>query len=556
MNEMTIGTRGSRLSLVQTEIVKKKLEEKSPGIKIKVKTIKTEGDLRQKEPLDKISGSGVFAKEIEKALLRHEIDMAVHSLKDLPTDLPIGLTIGAVLDRGDTRDVLISNNGLSLQELPKAAVVGTSSLRRKSQILNLRPDLTVKEIRGNVDTRLEKLDAGEYDAVVLASAGISRSGLIGRITEYLPISKMLPAPGQAALAVELREGDAEMEDLARKINDIDAQRAVSVERRFLSQLGGGCKVPIAAYADVNSGRTVLYGAVMDKEGKKIIRGSMSASLSSNIDIGSELAMELLEKGGAETLSSEDTPLKGKRILLTMSEDSAKEVRNECLELGMIPFGLPMIKIEPCSDYSELDKAIIGIENYDWIVFTSQNSLRYFFFRLSANKISPQKALGKIKIAASGKVADSIKNCGVKIDAFPKEHTPEKFLELMGDLDGKRILIPESNISIGSIAKAAGKRGASCDEIVSYMTLPMVYSSRHILDILEKGIDFIIFASPSGVKSLAESVGNDNIGYINRSKLAYIGGVTAEEGRRCGLNVDMIPRESSTEGLMKAIRQHG
>jgi len=258
-SRVVIGTRGSELALAQSEIVRQKLRAVEPGLAVEIKIIKTQGDVDASPiPLDTV-GKGWFTKEIEDALLAGSIDLAVHSLKDLPEDLPEGLRIGAFPEREDARDVLVSAGNLPLAGLRKGAVIGTDSMRRKMQILALRSDVTVESVRGNVPTRVKKLRDGHYDAIVIAAAGLIRLGLQKEIAHYFSVDEITPAPGQGILAVELRADDAARAELVKKINDPEAEAAATAERTFSARVGGGCKEPVGAYAAREGERMMLQG---------------------------------------------------------------------------------------------------------------------------------------------------------------------------------------------------------------------------------------------------------------------------------------------------------
>jgi hydroxymethylbilane synthase len=302
---LIIGSRGSKLALWQAGWVKARLAELHPHVEVPIEIIKTSGDVLKHEPLAVIGGKGVFTKELEEALLGGRIDIAVHSLKDLPTLLPPGLVIAAITAREDARDALVLREGLSLPQpsiksLPVGAVVGTSSPRRLSQLKHLRPDVIVKELRGNVDTRLRKLDAGEYEAVILASAGLLRLGLGHRISAPVEIEEMLPAVGQGALGLETRDDDAELLRLLAPLEDEGTRAACMAERALLRTLGGGCQLPIAAHAVVSDERLRLDALVAAVAGETIIRDSLEGSIRNAEQVGEELAARLL-KGGAEVL---------------------------------------------------------------------------------------------------------------------------------------------------------------------------------------------------------------------------------------------------------------
>lgn len=304
MQTITIGTRGSQLALWQAEYVKKCLNSHFPDLEISLQIIKTRGDRIQNRSLIGL-GKGVFTREIEFALLDGTVDLAVHSMKDLPTKLPDGLCIGAIPSREDPRDVLVSASGLSLEELPEKAQIGTTSPRRRAQLNFLRPDVTVVGTRGNLDTRLRKLRETDLDGLILAAAGIKR--LVGEetITEYFEVDTMVPAPGQGALGIEIREDDGEMRKLLRPINDENAELAVATERAVLSGLGGGCQVPIGVYASIKNGDLAIVGMVADYNGKRRVVAEELAAPKQAALMAERMAASLLSQGARELLSEED-----------------------------------------------------------------------------------------------------------------------------------------------------------------------------------------------------------------------------------------------------------
>ena len=286
MEKIKIGTRASKLALWQANFVAQILQENFP---VEIIKIQTTGDKILDAPLAKIGGKGLFTKEIENALLENKIDLAVHSLKDVPSELPAGFEIAAITRRENPFDAFVSNNFESLEYLPSGAVVGTSSLRRAAQILNLRPDLKIENLRGNVDTRLKKLDAGNFDAVILAAAGLERLGYGDRIKKIL--TEIIPAAGQGALAIEIRAGDKKIADAVKILHDEKTCAAVKFERDFLREIGGGCQIPVGVIAEENSARAVIASA----DGKKILRDSTE-----NLD-GATFAEKMLASGGREIL---------------------------------------------------------------------------------------------------------------------------------------------------------------------------------------------------------------------------------------------------------------
>jgi hydroxymethylbilane synthase len=297
---LIVGTRGSRLARRQTESVVALLQERCPDCRLEVRVLRTTGD-RHPEPLSAIAGEGVFTKELETALLAGEIDIAVHSLKDLPTELAHGLVVAAVARREDPRDALVSRDRTPLAKLPRGSRIGTGSVRRAAQLRLLRPDVKPVPIRGNVDTRLAKVESGEFDAVIVAAAALSRLGWLDRAAELIPLEAMLPAPGQGALAVETRGDDAEVLRIVATIDDRDSRLATAAERAFLRRLGGGCRIPVAALAIIKDGELRLDGVVVDPQGLRAFRGEMTGAPADAESLGERLAHSLLSEGASEIL---------------------------------------------------------------------------------------------------------------------------------------------------------------------------------------------------------------------------------------------------------------
>jgi len=301
--KLIIGSRGSELALWQTNFVKEKLEEFFPETKLEVKIIKTTGDKMLDVALAKIGDKGLFTSQIETALLNREIDLAVHSLKDLQTVQPAGLTIGAVSARELPNDVLISKKYASIDDLPKNAKVATGSLRRRSQLLHYRPDLEIFEIRGNVPTRIKKFEESDFDAMILAFAGIHRLKLDSYIKQIIPFEIMIPAVSQGVMGIEIRSDDAEIKELLQKLNDENTSFCVAAERSFLRTLEGGCQVPIGANAFLENDKIHLEGMVGNLFGSVNLRDSISGDKKDAADLGKRLAEKLIEKGANRLLEA-------------------------------------------------------------------------------------------------------------------------------------------------------------------------------------------------------------------------------------------------------------
>jgi len=294
--EIRLGTRASALALWQAEWVKAELEKKYPGLTVPLTKIKTTGDKILDVPLAKVGGKGLFVKEIEEAMLAEEIDIAVHSMKDVPTFFPDGLHLSCITKREDARDALLSRNNVKFNDLPKGANIGTSSLRRQAQIMSIRPDFNIQQLRGNVDTRLRKLKEGQFDAIILAAAGVKRLGLAENVTEYISPEISLPAIGQGALGIECRIDDRELNDMIAFFNHADTRTCVTGERALLRRLEGGCQVPIACYGQMQDGLLNLVGLVGSVDGKRIIKDSIMGPPEKAEKLGVTLAEKLLSQG--------------------------------------------------------------------------------------------------------------------------------------------------------------------------------------------------------------------------------------------------------------------
>ncbi|MDF1555502.1 MAG: hydroxymethylbilane synthase [Deferrisomatales bacterium] len=298
---LKIATRKSQLALWQANWIKSQIEERNPGLTVELVRIMTKGDKILDVPLSQVGGKGLFVKEIEDALLDGRADIAVHSMKDVPTGLPPGLHLAVITEREDPRDAWFSKDGVGFRDLPQGALVGTSSLRRQTQLKALRPDLRFEHLRGNVDTRLRKLEEGQYDAIVLAAAGVKRLGLADKVTEYLADDVTLPATGQGAVGIECRIQDPDTNALIAPLNHRPTWLAVTAERAFLATLEGGCQVPIAGYAQVDGDTLKLRGLVGSLDGETLIRGSREGGANDAQMIGQSLGEEILDRGGREIL---------------------------------------------------------------------------------------------------------------------------------------------------------------------------------------------------------------------------------------------------------------
>jgi len=300
LRHLRIGTRGSLLAKWQAEYVRKQLFA-GAGVETEIVIVKTSGDKQQMSPLSEIGGKGIFIKELEEALLEETIDLAVHSVKDVPTDTPSRLMFPAVCRREDVRDCLVAANGATIASLRQGARVGTGSLRRQAQLRHIRPDLDVRDLRGNVDTRLRKVESGEYEAVMLAKAGLDRLGWSGRITETLSPEVFLPAVGQGAIAVECRLNDTEAAEVVAGLDDAESRTAIIAERSLLAALHGGCQVPLGAWARLERGELVMEACVCSVDGVQYIKQRATSSSEQAAELGGRMATLLMEAGAQSIL---------------------------------------------------------------------------------------------------------------------------------------------------------------------------------------------------------------------------------------------------------------
>jgi hydroxymethylbilane synthase len=570
--ELRIGTRGSQLALHQANWVKEKLAQAYPNLKVSLIRIKTAGDKIQDAPLAKIGGKGLFVKEIEEALIQRRIDLAVHSIKDVPTELPKGLHLSAITRREDPRDVLISRNGIALKALPQKARIGTSSLRRQAQLLHFRDDLDLIPLRGNLDTRLKKLKTLNLDGIILAYAGVKRLGLEEKITEIIPTDISLPAIGQGALGIETRMDDEEVEEKIRFLNDPTSAIAVSAERAFLRRLGGGCQVPIAAFGQISGSTLRLDGMVGTIDGKRLIRHHMEEPIEEAEKLGIELADILLNKGAKEILkeiyqkSGSTIPvlfpprgeggLRGKRILITRARSQSSEFATRLRKFGAEVIEFPTIEILPPSRWEGLDRAIHELKSYDWVIFTSANGVHFFWQRLKAKRKN-LSLFSSLKVAAIGPAtAKKLKEKGIQVAYTPKEFVAEGMLKEFEkvELKGKRILLARAKKARDILPKGLRKMGAKVDVVEAYRTVKPKGGVKRLKEILvKKKIDAITFTSSSTVNHFVELLKKEDFKKLLKDMaIACIGPVTTKTAKGWGMKVHIQPKEYTIPALTQAI----
>jgi hydroxymethylbilane synthase len=536
-----LATRGSTLALIQAQIAADALARRYPEHEFVLEPLSTHGDRHPTMRLSESPREGVFVKALERALLEGRAELAVHSAKDLPTQLTPGLILAAFLPRADPRDVLISRTGIKLMELPPGARIGTGSPRRAAQIAAVRRDLRTLEIRGNVDTRLRRLGEGAVDALILAAAGLERLGRLSEAHEILPFDVMLPAPGQGALVVQAVEG-GEAGALAHGIDDASTSRAVHAERALLRRLGGGCLSAIGAYAAVAEGELSLHAVVLDTAGSQMLRSQARGQ--QDEAVVAEVASALERQGAARLLDRRGGALVGLRVLVTRSDHQAKALAEALQAEGAEVVICPVIRIEPIAvPYDRL-----GLTEYDWLVLTSANGVdRWFELLRSADLDFPTH----IKVAAIGaQTASRLRARKIEPAFVPDRYIAEDLADGL-----TAVIVPQSRVLL---ARAEGSRevlrdrlraaGLQVDVVETYRAVPPPNLRQQLTEVLP-GVDLLTFTSSSTVRHFVDAVGARP---DSRTRVACIGPVTAQTAADLGLRVDIIAQEFTARGLVDAI----
>jgi len=487
-----IGTRGSALALAQAALVANALA--AAGRRHEIVVIETEGDRRAP---DTAWGEGAFVKAIERALLDDRADIAVHSAKDVPTNEDPSLRIAAYLEREDALDVLVVAAGRTtgdgtVDSLPAASVVGTDSPRRTGFLLARRPDLEVRPLQGNVDTRLRRLDSGEVDALVLAAAGLNRLGRGERIAEQIPAGILPPAPGQGAIALQVRAADDDLLRLGSRLDHVDTRRAVEAERAFLRATGGGCRAPVGALATISGSELRLLGGVATLDGGAVAVEEMSGLLDAAEAMAQELAARLITRRSALTV--------GPRVLLTRPAEQSRRLAARLAELGLQGIVVPAIAIEPVPPGAELDEEIRGLSTYAWAVVTSANGARAV--HEAAARVGQHPAA--VRWAAAGEVtARELRAAGVREVWSPQVSGAAAIAVELPLVPGDRVLLVRGSLADDAMARALRARGGVVREVVAYRTLVAPPGSRALLDEALAGgrLEAVVLASPSAVAGL-------------------------------------------------------
>ena len=549
MKKIIIGTRGSRLSLAQTKIAVDAIKKAFPRLLIEIKVIKTYGDVKKDMKLDRMEQKGVFVKDIDRQLAEGAIDNAVHSLKDIPTRLPDQIRIGAIIQRADPRDVLVSRGGERLLGLCKGARIGTSSLRRKGQLLAFRRDFRVVEMRGNVDKRIAKLYADDYDAIVLAAAGMLRLGMAKSISEYLPLKVMLPAPGQGALAVEIRNNDKEAKEIADGIDNPRLRASVEAERTVLSRIGGGCNALLGVFAQIKGKRLNISAAITSKDGSRKHEYSHVGSADFPEEAGQMLAEKILMSGASDLAGGkkQKSSLKGRVVLVTREEDEGEGICQMLLERGAIPVYFPTIKTVDLPDASN-DPLLEGLDRYDMLIITSRRGASKLVEMLRIKGIRKGSIRAKV-VAIGPETQKYLQENNVVVHHVPRSPSSKRMASGL-DVKGKRVLIINSAKAPGDLSERLTSMGAKVDRIMPYtLSIPKVSAQRRRC-ILGYSFDFITFASPSAVEGLIELMGRPAAKkMLLRSKVVCIGNTTAGRCIEEGIKVHFVSKVHSLSGIV-------
>ena len=564
-NIIRIGTRGSKLALYQAYLVKDELQKHYPDIEFTIEIIKTKGDKILDVALSKIGNKGLFTKEIEEALFNGDIDMAVHSLKDLPTRFPDGAKLGAVLQRGEIRDGLISTNNRKIGDLTSNDIIATSSLRRKAQLLRINKDFKIVEIRGNVNTRIRKMEDGYCNVMVMAAVGLQRLEMGNYVSDLFDPELMIPACSQGAIAVEIRENDPTIEEIISKINDKESLLAIDAERAFLRTLEGGCQIPVGSYSRIDGNKFHITGFISSIDGTTYLKDSAEGDLEQAVYLSIKLAKNLYDRGGREILKAireeslqnpnADLPLRGKTIISTRALEPGDTLPDILKACGATLLPLPMIEIVPTQLDPLITEKLNQLDSYDWIIFTSKNGVSNFFKHLidvRGNTELPKT----LKLAVIGyKTALELEYYGYAPTLISDGNTSE---ELMNQFYGKynpvnlNILLALGNLADNAIAVRLSPAN-QVQRIDVYQTVKPLNADPEIIDLLKNDLyDLIVFTSPSTFNHFCSFYQKEKIGKL---KMVSIGTTTTHAIQEAGFEPLITAKKSSAEGIKDAIIEY-
>ncbi len=534
-----LGTRGSALARAQTELVAQGLREH--GSEVELVVVQTAGDRRAP---DTAWGEGAFVAALEEALLAGRVDVAVHSAKDLPTRQDERLTIAAYLPRADPRDALVCRErGGTLATLPAGSRVGTDSPRRTGFLLAQRPDLHVHPLSGNVDTRLRRLDSGETDALVLAVAGLARLGRADRIDELLDPGVVPPAPGQGAIAVQIRADDATTASLVGGLDDDETRAAVEGERAFLRSSGGGCRAPIGSLARVAGEELLIRGGYVRPDGSASAWAEVRGDVSAAARLGSALAAQLGSRLGVA---------RPPRVLVTRPAAQAQPLIESLRVRGLDPVLVPAIEIEQSED-GELDAAADRLADYDWVVVTSANGAEAM---VEAAKRAGRHTAWPRCAAVGAATASALSDRGIRVEVQPDRSTAADLARAIPVARGDRVLVARAEIAPAELPELLRARGAVVDEVVAYRTREAPETSRGPLEAALDGdrLASIVFTSGSTVRGLLALADEEGRSRLRGVPAVCIGPRTAEVAREQGFQVAGEAKEGGADSLADVVAQ--
>ena len=564
-NIIRIGTRGSKLALYQAYCVQSELQKHFPDFSFNIEIIKTKGDKILDVALSKIGDKGLFTKEMEESLFNREIDMAVHSLKDLPTKFPKGVTLGAVLKRGEIRDALVTLDGRKIKDLTPDDVIATSSLRRKAQLFRINKDLKIIEIRGNVNTRIRKMEEGYCTAMIMAAAGLQRLEMGQYISEMIDPEIIIPACSQGAIAIEIRANDPFIQSLLSKINDQETLIATNAERTFLGILEGGCQIPVGSYTQIEGDQFQITGFISSVDGSRLIKDTAKGEISQAVYLSEKLAKSLYNRGGKEILrkirnenlmnQQSGLILKDKVIISTRSLEPGDPLPELLQSLGATVLSLPMIEIITSPLDAKMTEHFNGLESFDWIFFTSKNGVSNFFKQLI--EVKGNTELQKtVRLAVIGyRTGLELEYYGYAPDFISEGNTSEEFVKEFDEKykpENLRILLSLGNLADNTLFDKLSQQN-SVQRINVYQTVKPDHADPGILEKLKNdAYDLIVFTSPSTFHNFSSYYDKEMIGKL---KMASIGSVTTKAIQKTGYEPLFTAKKSNAEGIKDAIIEY-
>jgi hydroxymethylbilane synthase len=553
-----IGTRGSALALWQAESVQQALASRWPAHAFELQVIKPEGDIDKHSSLTAIGGRGVFTSALQVQLLDGRVDLAVHSTKDLPSLAPHGVAIAAYPQREDPRDALVTRHGVPLDQLPVNPVIGTSSRRRAAQIKAIRPDADIRELRGNIDTRLRKGASDDYDAVILASAGLHRMGWQDRITQLLPVEVSCPAPGQGALAIEARVSPDPAWELVSSLDDADIRAEVMVERAFLRGVGGGCTTPIGAHAKVERVHGIatvrFWGMLASDDGVRLERVYDEFPLETATDRAFETANRVLRSVAPKWRGVGDRdPLTGLRVLITGSDSQATPLVEDLKAAGADPHRMRTIGIEPVEDDAEIRETLRQATEgeLNWLVLTSPNAVPPMARALPDGRLAARIAV------VGARTGDVLRKAGIEPDLVSRGPGAVELVEdlVNAGVAGTSVACLLSSKARPTLVDGLKRAGADVRVVTAYENRPVDDLDAITRDVIRGGrIDAITFASPSAVESFRRLAGVD-LPAVSGAGFFAIGPTTSRALRDAGLPVHGEASSQDAGGFVTTLRHY-